>query len=201
MSPRSVSGPMAQVTVVTYECSTWWDNHVVSDPICVHLNHIWCFQQVVNTHHYIGAAQGGGGSFQDRNAIGGFCGCDERLREVSSYLSVYLTICRCVCLSIHLSLYLSMCLSVYLSIYLSICLPFYVSVYLSIYVSVYLCNYLSSEKRSISAWFCLSICGSVYLSVYRSISISDFPSVCLSQDRSIRLSICKYTYRSLCLWI
>ena len=145
------------------------------------------------------AAQGGGGSFKNRKAIGEVGCCESRMAERSHwwierwlmsplflslsltiYLPTYLSTYVSIDLSIYLSVYLLFYLSVYLSIYLCFYLSIYRSIYLAIYLSIYLANYLSIY---------LSIFPSIHLSIYPSIHLSIYPSIHRSIDPSIHLSI------------
>ena len=116
------------------------------------------------------AAQGGGGSFNNRKPIGevGESGMAERSHWWTE---------RCL-----ISLTLSISFSNYLPTYLSI---FYVSIYLSVYLSISLSLfhlttqsiYLSTDLSIYLSLFHLSICLAVYLSIYLSVYLSTCLSV------------------------
>ena len=136
-------------------------------------------------------AQGGGGSFKNRKAIGKVGCCESRMAERSHwwierwlmsplFLSLSLTIYLPTYLCIYRSFYLSICLSIYFSIYLSIYLSMFLSIYRSIYLSCYLPIYLSIYLANYL---------SIYLSIFPSIHLSIFPSIHLSIDPSIHPSI------------
>ena len=113
-------------------------------------------------------AQGGGGSFKNRKAIGEFGCCESGMAERSHWWTE-----RCLIsltLSISFSDYLPTYLSIfYVSMYLSNSILFYLSIYLSIYLSLYLSISLSL--------FHLSSCLPVYLSIYLSVYLSTCLSV------------------------
>ena len=115
------------------------------------------------------AAQGGGGSFNNRKPIGevGESGMAERSHWWTE---------RCL-----ISLTLSISFSDYLPTYLSI---FYVSIYLLVYLSLSLFHLITQ---------------SIYLSTYRSIYLSIFLSFFLSFYLAVSLSICLSIYLSICL--
>ena len=157
-------------------------------------------------------AQGGGGSFKNRQPIGEVGCCDSGMAErshwwterclrlevsslslsFSDYLPTYLPIYLCIYLSIDLSLSLSLfhlitLLSIYLSTYLSIYLPTYLSIYLSFSICLF---HLST---CLTAY--LSICLSIYLSIFLYFSLS---SVYLSSCLSVYLSLYLSIYLSIC---
>jgi hypothetical protein len=164
-------------------------------------------------------AQGGGGSFIDRGAIGqlscwsvgdgvtGGWSVDVRLPNSVDLLGkfmyssiflfvplfVYLPACHPCCLSIFLSLFLSICLSaIQLSSPLST-----VSIYLSICLSVFLPICLSATLPIYLSIF-LSVCLSICLVVYLCVCVSVHLSICVSICLSTYLSICLNVYLSFC---
>ena len=109
-------------------------------------------------------AQGGGGSFKNRNPKRRVGCCDSRMAERTHWWTE-----RCLrsplflslSLSFSLFLSLSLSLSLFLSLSLTIYLPTYLSIYVSIYVSIYLCIY-----RSIDRTIYLSMYQCIYVSIY-----------------------------------
>ena len=114
----------------------------------------------------------------------------HKFRQLSHFVSTYLSISVCSYLSIYLSISVCSCLSIYLSIsvypYLSIYLSQSVHIYLSIYLSISVCSYLS-----IYLTLLISIC--IYI-----ISVSSYLSIYLSIYLSHSSHIYLYIYLSLC---
>ena len=116
-----------------------WENN---EKITVHLN-------MPTVHLTSSTAQGGGGSFKNRNPIGEVGCCESGMAERSHWWTerclrspLFLSLSLTIYLPTYLSIYLSICLCIYLSIDLSLSL-FHLITYLSIYLSVCLSIYLS----------------------------------------------------------
>ena len=113
-------------------------------------------------HHQLdtsSTAQGGGGSFKNREPIGEVGCCESRMAERSHWW-----IERWLISPHFLSFFVSF--SDYLPIYLPTYLPSYLSIYLSVYLSIYLFIYLSiylSHSLSVCLPVCLSTCISTSL--------------------------------------
>ena len=144
-----------------------WDTPTLSINKCTHKQtHI--IYICIHRNHTSSTAQGGGGSFKNRKAIGEVGCCESGMAERSHCWSERWLMSLSLSLFLWLSTYLPTYLSIYLCLYRSIYLPIFLSIYLSLsHLSICLAVYLS-----ICLSIYLSVCLSVYLSICGAVSFS-----------------------------
>ena len=138
-----------------------WDTPTLSINKCTHKQTHIIIYICIHRNHTSSTAQGGGGSFKNRKAIGEVGCCESGMAERSHCWSERWL----------MSLSLSLSLTIYLPTHLPTYLSTYVSIDLSTYRSFYLSIYLSLSHLSICLAVYLSICLSIYLSVCLSICL------------------------------